>query len=239
MNRLTTAYTPGRVPGFAVSERPSSDVLFRRARRHSRHVRVLRVLIPVLIVAGFVVAGLTVWLNPLRLLARLPVTVSSVSLTGTKMTMTGPKLAGYTRDGRRFELSASAAAQDIARADVVSLERPHALFELSEHSKLEMRAAEGTFDRKAGILTLRRDIVLGTTEGHEARLSEAVVDLREGTVTSNQPVEVKTQHGTLRGNRLEVSKSGEVVRFDGGVEMLIVSAGLGATEPGTAERVRP
>ncbi len=235
MNRLTTAYSTGREPlGFAVSERPSSEVLFRRARRHSRRVRVLRVVIPLIIAAGLVVAGVAVWLNPLRLLTRLPVTVSGVSLSGTKMTMTEPKLAGYTRDGRRFEVSASAAAQDIVRADVVNLERPHALFELSEHNKLEMRAAEGVFDRKAGILTLRRDIVLTTTEGHEARLSEAVIDMREGTVTSNLPVEVKTQHGTLRGNRLEVSKSGEVVRFDGGVEMLIISA-----EQGADSQVRP
>lgn len=234
MNRLITANPTGRESGFAVSERPSSDVLFQRARRHSRHVRVLRVLIPVVIVGGLVVAGLAVWLNPLRLLAQLPVTISGVSFTGTKMTMTGPKLAGYTRDGRRFELSAGAAAQDITRADVVSLEQPHALFELSEHSKLEMRAAEGSFDRKANILTLRRDIVLNTTEGHEAHLSEAIVDLREGTVTSNLPVEVKTQQGTLRGNRLEVLKSGEVVRFDGGVEMLIASS-----TPSANERRRP
>jgi lipopolysaccharide export system protein LptC len=234
VNRLNTATPSVREPlGFAVSERPSSDVLFRRARRHSRRVRVLRVLIPVVIVAGMLVTGLAVWLNPLRLLTRLPVTMSGVSLTGTKMTMTEPKLAGYTRDGRRYELSASAAAQDITRADVVSLERPYALFELSEHNKLEMRAAEGTFDRKANLLTLRRDIVLSTSEGHEARLGEAVIDLREGTVISNQPVEVKTQQGTLRGNRLEVLRSGEVVRFDGGVEMLIVAA-----EPGVEERVR-
>jgi lipopolysaccharide export system protein LptC len=225
VNQLTTAYSAGGEPrGFAVSERPSSEVLFRRARRHSRRVRILRVLIPVLIVAGLLVSGLAVWLNPLRLLTRLPVTVSGVSLSGTKMTMTAPKLAGYTRDGRRYELSASAAAQDIARADFVSLERPHALFEMSAQSRLEMRAAEGVFDRKAGILTLRRDIVLSTSEGHEARLTEAVIDMREGTVTSNQPVEVKTQQGTLRANRLEVLKSGEVVRFDGGVEMVVLPA---------------
>lgn len=231
MNRLTSAHIPGREPlDFAATGQPSSEVLFRRARRHSRRVRVLRVLIPVVMVAGLAGAGLAVWLNPLRLLAQLPVTASGVSLSGTRMTMTEPKLAGYTRDGRRFELSASAAAQDIARADVISLERPHALFELSEHSKLEMRALEGIFDRKANVLTLRRDIVIGTTDGHEARLSEAVVDLREGTITSNLPVEVNTQHGTLRGNRLEVSKSGEVVRFDGGVEMLIASVTPSANE---------
>lgn len=183
---------------------------------------------------GLLVAGLVVWFNPLRLLNRLPVSVSGVSLTGTKMTMTEPKLSGYTRDGRRYELSASAAAQDITRADVVSLERPHALLELSDHNRLEMRAAEGVFDRKAGILTLRRDIVLGTNDGNEARMSEAVIDLREGSVVSNQPVEVRMQQGTLRGNRLAVSRSGEIIRFDDGVEMVIVSS-----DPGSDGRRRP
>lgn len=235
MNRSPTASPAGREPlGFAASQRLSSEVLFRRARRHSRHVRVLRVLIPLFLVLGLLVAGLVVWFNPLRLLNRLPVSVSGVSLTGTKMTMTEPKLSGYTRDGRRYELSASAAAQDITRADVVSLERPYALLELSDHNRLEMRAAEGVFDRKAGILTLRRDIVLGTSDGNEARLSEAVIDLREGSVVSNQPVEVRMQQGTLRSNRLAVSRSGEIIRFDDGVEMVIVSS-----DPGSDGRRRP
>jgi lipopolysaccharide export system protein LptC len=224
-SRLTTTYPtdkPSR--SFAVTDRPSSDVLYRRARRHSRRVRTMRILIPILIAVGLFVSGLLVWLNPLRLLSELPASFGRLSVSGTRMTMTEPRLAGYTRDGRRYELTANAAAQDIARADVVNLEQPRASLEMSENNKLEMQAAEGVFDRKAGVLTLRRNILLTSTEGHEARLSEAVIDMRDGSVISDKPVEVKSLQGTLRSNRLQVLKSGEIVRFDGGVVMVILPA---------------
>ena len=51
------------------------------------------------------------------------------------------------------------------------------------------------------------------------KLNEAVVDTATGEVVSNKPVEVITQQGTLNADRLEVIKSGEVVRFVGGVVM--------------------
>jgi lipopolysaccharide export system protein LptC len=235
--RLTTAYPTDRESrGFTVTDRPSSDALFRRARRHSRRVRLLRVLIPVVISAALIVSALLIWLHPLRLLTELPVSIGRLTVSGTKMTMTEPRLAGFTRDGRRYELTANAAAQDFARADVVNLEQPRASLEMPDLGKLNMRAAEGIFDRRAGVLTLRRDIMLTTTEGYEAHLSEAVINVRDGSVVSDKPVEVKSQQGTLRGNRLKVLNSGEIVRFDGGVTMILLPS---AAKPGDNTTVTP
>src|SRR4051812_40173965 len=93
---------------------------FARARRHSRLVRVLRYTIPVvlvLVVGGF---SLATWFNPLRLL-RLPADIGGLTVSGTKITMSAPKLTGYTRDDRWYELTASSAAQDITKPDLVEL----------------------------------------------------------------------------------------------------------------------
>ena len=217
MNSLSTAYsTDAKAHGFTATER-STDAVFRRARRHSRRVRLLRILIPVVLLLAIVVAVLAVLFNPLRLLSELPVNIAGLSISGTRMTMTEPQLSGYTRDKRRYELTANSAVQDLANADIVNLAEPRASIEMSDRSTIRMQAASGMFDRKDGILTLRRDIMLTSSAGYEIRLQEAIVDVRTGNIISTQPVELGSQHGTLRGNRLEVMKSGEIIRLDGDV----------------------
>ena len=221
VNRLTSAYSTNENEsrGFSAKDKPAGEILFRRARRHSRRVRLLRVTIPIVLVTGIIVTTLLVYYNPLRMLVALPASISGLTVSGTKVTMTEPKLSGYTRDERRYELSAVAAAQDVTRIDVVNFEEPRASLEMQDGSTINMKAATGTFDRKANLLTLRRDIVLKSTAGYEAHLSQAVVDVKNGNITSDEPVEVMSQQGTLRGNRLEVIRSGEIVRFDNGVTM--------------------
>ena len=48
---------------------------------------------------------------------------------------------------------------------------------------------------------------------------EALIDIRKGNVTSEQPVEVRMLQGTLNANRLDILDSGDLVRFHGGVVM--------------------
>ena len=45
--------------------------------------------------------------------------------------------------------------------------------------------------------------------------------MREGTLVSEKPVELKLPEGMLDANRLEVIDSGDLVRFDGGVVMML------------------
>ncbi len=205
--------------------------MFRRARRHSRRVRLLRVAIPLVLIIGIVGTTLAVYFNPLRVLAKLPVSMSGLTISRAGVTMIEPKLGGYTRDERRYELSATAASQDALKRDVVNFEEPRASLEMADGSTINMRAATGIFDRKANVLTLNRNIVLTSTSGYEAHLNHAVVDVAGGNITSDEPVEVISQQGTLRGNRLEVLKSGEVVRFDNGVTMMLLPEGAQSGDP--------
>ena len=74
--------------------------------RHSRRVRMLRVVLPVAIVLLLGVITLVAWLDPLRILVRLPIDAGNLVISGTKITMEAPKLSGYTRNSRWYELSA-------------------------------------------------------------------------------------------------------------------------------------
>jgi lipopolysaccharide export system protein LptC len=213
---------------YVVGDRRDDARAFARAVRHSRRVRFLRIAIPAVIVLALGATWLVSWLDPLKMLVRLPIDSGKLVISGTKITMEAPKLSGYTRDNRWYELTASAAAQDITKPNMVELHDVRAKVETEDKSTMFLSAKDGLYDRKAGILTLNNDISLKSTSGYEVRLNEAVVDTGSGEIVSNKPVEVLSQQGTLKAERLEVSKSGEIVRFSGNVVMNVSGQGDGA-----------
>jgi len=238
MNRLVTARTdPQTARAYWTMGRGDTDRAFRTARRHSRLVRSLRIAIPIVIVLAAVVVFLLSYFNPLRMLARLPINIGDLVVSGTKITMEKPHLSGYTRDSRGYEVSADAASQDLTKPDLVELHNIRAKVQMQNDSTLQMTAATGIYNSKAETLKLDRSIDLSSSNGYAGHLSEALVDIRKGHVVSNKPVEVKMLQGTLNANRLEIVESGDLVRFDGGVNMVLklneVAAG-GANSDATA-----
>jgi lipopolysaccharide export system protein LptC len=237
MNSLSTisALDPAGDREFAGGGRRDTERVFRRAMRHSRRVRVLRVAIPAALVLALGTVWLAAWLDPLRVLVRLPTDSGKLVVSGTKLTMQAPKLSGYTRDGRWYELLADSAAQDITQPGLIELHGLRSKLQAEDKSVLNLTAMGGMFDRKSGMLTLSRNIVLESTTGFRIHLSEAAIDTGSGDIVSNKPVEVQMLQGTLNANRLEVAKAGDVVQFGGGVVLNLVP---GALDIGRAEAKR-
>jgi lipopolysaccharide export system protein LptC len=155
-------------------------------------------------------------LNPFRTaLAKLPVDMSNLVVSGTKITMETPHLAGFSTDQRPYELWAKAAIQDLTDPDHVELKTLRAKVMMEDKSTVTMDARTGFFDSKQQLLDLRKDIFLQSSTGYEATLSQAYVDINKGTVTSDEHVDVKLLNGTLTADRLRIINSGEIVRFEG------------------------
>lgn len=203
--------------------RADGDRAFRAAVRHSRHIRILRVAVPLAV--GVVVLGgiaFATLLQPLRLLSKLPVDLSSLVVSGTKIMMQQPRLAGFTRDNRRYDLTAQAAGQDLTKPDLVELQGVRATMEMQDKSVIETTAKIGLYNTKTEQLTLSQNIVVTTSSGYEALLSEAVVDVRAGNIVSEKPVVVKTATWTITANRMEVGESGDLMRFERGVTVTLL-----------------
>ena len=196
-----------------------ADRQFVSAVRHSRHVRLLRWAIPASICALFAMLIIATWFNPLRMLARLPIDPGKLVISGTKITMEAPKLKGFTRDGRPYEFTAQAAAQDLAKPDVLELKNIRAKMEMQDKAQVELTAENGLYDTKSDALRLVDNIQIASSSGYSGRLKDAFIDVKKGRVVSESPVEVIMLNGTLNANRMEVIDNGELVRFDGGVEM--------------------
>ncbi|MBI3703603.1 MAG: LPS export ABC transporter periplasmic protein LptC [Rhizobiales bacterium] len=202
--------------------RGDGERAFRMARRHSRLVRVLRVAIPLAVVAGLTGISLVTYFNPLRMINKLPIDISNLVVSGSKVTMEQPRLSGFTKDARAYEFTADAAAQDLTKPDIVELSNIHAKVEMQDKTTMQMTAVTGIYDTKAETLRLERNILLSSSNGYKGRLSEARVDIRKATVVSDKPVELELLQGTLNANRLEILDSGDLVRFHGGVSMVMM-----------------
>jgi lipopolysaccharide export system protein LptC len=216
---MSAAYgtEPRQTRAFQASHRSDHARRFRAAARHSRRVRLLRIGLPVATVLGCLVLALVSWFNPLRMLTKLPISIGDVVVSGTKIKMENPKLSGFTRDSRRYDVAAGAAAQDLTRPGVIELQEISATLEMQEKTTLRLVAQIGLFDTKKEQLTLNRDIVVTSSNGYEGYLEEAVIDTKNGNVVSEKPVQLKMRNGTVKGNRFELLNSGDVIRFDNGV----------------------
>ncbi len=231
MNRVTTAQTdPQTARAYWTMSRGDSARAFRAARRHSRAVRILRVAVPLAVVLGFIGIFLITYFNPLRMLARLPIDAGNLVVSGTKITMEQPRLSGFTRDERAYELSADAAKQDLTKPDLIELHNIRAKVQMQDKSTMEMSATAGIYDSKAETLKLDQNIVLSSSTGYRGQLSEAQIDIRKGYVVSERPVAMEMLQGTLNANRLEIIDSGDLVRFDGGVALTLMLGDAAAAQ---------
>ena len=199
------------------------DARFAIAARHSRMVRILRIAVPA--VVGLAMAGVVAIsiFNPFRaLMKQLPVDMDNLVVSGSKITMESPHMSGFTPDQRPYEVWAKTATQDLNDPDHVELKTLRAKVLQEDRSTVTLEARTGLFDTKAQLLDLRKDIFLQSSTGYEARMSQALLDIGKGTVTSEEPVDVKLLNGTLTADKLRITEKGALVRFEGHVVMNLI-----------------
>ena len=206
--------------GFSADARGDAEHLYRAALRHSRLVRVLRIGVPALLAGALL---LTIGANYMPAVGplRLPGEIGKLVIKGHKVTMQQPRLTGYTVDSRPYEFTASSADQDITKPDLMDLHQIQAKIELEDKSIVNLTANSGSYDMKTEMLTLADKIHVVSSNGYEARLSETAVDVHKGTIISDKPVWVKLTGSVIDGKNLEVRDSGNVIRFSGGVRMVV------------------
>jgi lipopolysaccharide export system protein LptC len=189
----------------------------RSAGRHSRVVRVVRVVLPAAIVLGFGGYLLFNYLNPMAMLSALPSVSGKLAVQGSKITMELPRIAGVTRDQRSYQLTAETAVQDITKPDQIELQNLRAEMEMADADVVVITAKSGTYLTKGDRVVLREHVVVTSAQGFNAKLREAQVDMKKGNVVSDQPVEVKMPSGLINANGIEIENSGELIRFTRGV----------------------
>jgi lipopolysaccharide export system protein LptC len=198
---------------------PTLQARFAVAARHSRLVRAMRIAVPAAVGVAMTVILYVALFNDFRVTVDTGNLSGNVVISGRKITMETPHLTGFTPDQRPYDLVAHSAVQDLTDPDHVELNILRAKVLMEDQSTVTLKANTGVFDTKQQQLELKKDILLTTSTGYEARLSRASVDMAKGTVSSDERVDVKLTNGTLSADRLRITENGEVIRFEGNVVM--------------------
>ena len=197
--------------GFPTRSRGDRERTYRRALRHSRLVRWLRVVLIGVVVMLLLAVVVDNYLPTGGL--RLPGEIGGLVIKGTKITMQEPRLTGFTTDSRPYEFTANAAQQDIMQPDIVDLQNIRAKIAMADKSTVHLWADTGVYNMKTGMLALNDNIHLVSSTGYEARLKQAAVDMNKGNVVSNTSVWVKLLDGHLDAKQLQITEKGDVLHF--------------------------
>lgn len=206
-----------------------------QAMRHS--ARVSRLRRGILWSAGLIVVsvGLALLVSSLRFLPK-DLNLERIALKGTSIVIDGPRLVGYQKDGRPYEIRARQGVQDITHPDVFDLDGLDIRIESAEAGALSMTAAKGHYSARADRAEMSGGVTMRDNKNFDMRLASAVFDLKSSKMTSDKPVKVRLIGGEVDAKSIEFSEKERRASFRGGVHSLIYGEGA---EPADALKPSP
>jgi lipopolysaccharide export system protein LptC len=206
---------------------------YQEAVRHSSRVRFLRRAIPIGAVLTVAAIGFVAIVEPFRTLPA-GLSVGPLSMNGTKVTMEMPRLTGFKKDNRPYEVTARWAAQDIKTPTIIELREINARIALQERGMATVQALAGVYNTNSETILLKDDVRVKTDGGYDAKLKSATVEFKAGTVVSREPVTVEFSGGTIDADGLEMVDNGARVLFQGRVRTVMKMDGAAdAAQKGT------
>ncbi len=230
MSGLVSTVIDADARGWTASRRTDIDRAVRRAGRHSVMVRVIRIGLPIAVVGGLTALAAVTYFQPTQMFDKVPAVGGKLAVQGSKITMELPRIVGFTRDNRAYELHAESAVQDISSPDVIELQNLRARLEMQGNDVVNLTANSGTYSTKVDKVVLRDQVVVTSQQGYKAVLREAAVEMKKGNVVSEQPVDITLPNGWLKSNRMQIVDSGDLVRFDRGVTVYLEPDKGGASQ---------
>jgi len=211
---------------------------FAAAKRHSRLVRFLRVATPA--AALLAVATLTVFavFDPFRREIG-GLSVGELSVDGSKIVMSHPRLTGTRKDGRAYVVNAAKAIQDVAHPATVELREIDGDVATADDSRMRISAAVGLYDNVRQFLKLTQDVHL-RSPSYDVTLATADIDFKTGVYRSDQPVSVVTGNGaTIQADSAEAHDNGAELTFIGHVRSTFVGETIAAPASGDLKGTAP
>lgn len=205
---------------------------FSAAERHSRRVRRLKVLLPAL---ALLMAGGFVAYSVLATPQAATIQAEKSDFTEGKLVMNGPKLEGFTKDGRPYSVNATRAIQDFDKQDIVNLDGIDAKMPVERGNWARVEAVSGVYDRTANTLDVPTDILVTTTDGLVARLKSAFLDINGGSLKSAAPVDIQSHGSRITADSMAVLESGKRVIFETRVKVYIDPVQLKAAQAARSE----
>lgn len=176
---------------------------FRRADRHSRRVRLLRWVLPSIVVVG--VAGYLLAASIPRI--DLPIDFDAVVINDEGIIIERPELTQNQLNGQAYSVAADRAIQRNGAPNQLVLEGVEATYDLPSGTTARFSAPDGEFNSATTLMRLWGGVAMTMGDGVDLRLEEVTVDVPNSVITSLRPFELQAGNLFLSGNRLEISEN--------------------------------
>ena len=202
---------------------------FAAARRHSRFVRVLRVVLPF---GSLACVGFVVLLTLFRTFGPHVegMTIGEMSIDGTKITMSKPRLTGGRPDGSGYVINAEKAIQDVTHHSEIDLVHIDGDIGQRDEAPMKLTATQGHYNSATETLKLS-GVVRLKNSSYTVNLKSAEVDFKGGVYVTHEPIEVVTSKGmTIQADSATAQDNATKLNFAGHVKTEIPPQG-GDEEP--------
>jgi lipopolysaccharide export system protein LptC len=185
-----------------------------KARAHSRVVRVLRWLLPM------IMAAMVATLLGLIISHALRRRDAASRDAATPIELVNPHFFGRDGQGRPYTLGAKQAARDVRSFQTVLLSYPTVILHASDADKARtstITADSGVYHEDSRLLYLKGHVRADNAADSRFASDQAVVDTRTGRVSSPSALSSHTPLGNLQSTGFDVFDKGDRVVFTGGV----------------------
>jgi lipopolysaccharide export system protein LptC len=182
-----------------------------KARAHSRLVRVLRWLLPMIMVG---VLGALVALVAAHAIRRRDAAHRDAA---TPIEMVNPHFFGRDSQGRAYTLGARQAARDEQSFQRVLLSYPSITLDTEAPRPSTLTADTGVYHEDTRVLFLQGHVRANNARESRFATDQAIVNTRTGVVTSPSALAGETPVGDVQSRAFDVFDKGARVVFKGGV----------------------
>lgn len=202
---------------------------FPEALRHSARVTRLRRWL--LWGAGGTVAlvGLGLAASSLRYLP-VDLNLARIALKGTRIVIETPKLVGYRKDGRPYEVRARVGVQDITTPDRFDLDGLDVRIESQGEKPIVLTAAKAVYNTKNDRAELSGGVQVTDDKNFDLRLEAALMDFKASVMTSDKSAKLRIDGGEVVADSVEFSQKDRRATFSGNVHSVLYGESDGPEE---------
>ncbi|MCF3639213.1 LPS export ABC transporter periplasmic protein LptC [Rhizobium sp. TRM95111] len=196
----------------------ASAAAYRMAMRHSRRVRLLKLLLPV---AATVIAAIFVAVSVVRTYLPDDIEIAGATIENGKIVMQNPAISGRNQQDISYSMKADRALQDIRNPNVITLENIRAQMPVNESIVAQVDASTGVYDRGKNVLDMIAPFSIKLNTGLQASFQDAHLDINGGSMSTSHPVSIQSKEASIVAQSLRMTDKGRIVTFEGTVTVNI------------------
>lgn len=196
---------------------------YKAALAHSRHVRRLRFLLPVV---ALVISAIFIAVSFVRAYLPENISIQSAKIEDGKIVMESPAIAGRNDKGLSYSMTANRALQDLVNPNMITLENVKAAMPLNDDVVARVTAQGGIFDRSADRLDMNKPFQVDLSNGITANFQTAILDVPRSMMETSDPVRITMEQASIVAKSMKITDNGKTILFVGQVQVNLAGSAL-------------